>query len=226
MKSHFSQSSFRDAHRNTSTSFGGSLLKKKAHRHARPVSSKQSMHLVLKSTKATGRYSFRYGQNAANIKQLIESLCSKYGVKLIKFSNNFNHLHLHAKFSSRVTYLRFIRTITAKLAMLVTGTKKSNSLKTIFGKKRFWDYRPFSRIVYGFRGWKMAQDYIRLNQLEAEHVVRKREGRLKDLRPNERAYFENHNSSRHHEKSDGRYNHNIDASRARSTDQLGFTDLA
>jgi hypothetical protein len=33
-------------------------------------------------------------------------------------------------------------------------------------KPRFWDYRPFTRIVQSFRAVLHLKDYIRINQLE------------------------------------------------------------
>jgi putative transposase len=161
--------------------FGGRLLTKSANRHARPVSTKETMHLVLKSSKAKGRYSFRSGQNAARVKSIIESQCAKFGVKLIRFSNNFNHLHLHTKFPSRVIYVMFIKSLTAKLTLAVTGASKARPIKSIFGAKGFWDHRPFSRVVKGFRAFNILNDYIRLNQLEAEGAIPHRDGRLRDL---------------------------------------------
>jgi putative transposase len=168
--------------------FGGSLLKKAKNRHARPISSKDPMHLVLKSSKAKGRFSFGH-KNAARVKKIITSHCNRYGVKMIEYSNNFNHLHLMLKFPSRAIYLRFIRSITGHLALAVSGATKLKGLKEIFGKKGFWDARPFTRVIRSFRGYRVARDYVTLNQLEALDIIPKRAGRLKDLRPGEESYF-------------------------------------
>ncbi|RYZ83546.1 MAG: hypothetical protein EOP06_19775, partial [Proteobacteria bacterium] len=81
--------------------FGGSLTRKLIGRTARPISSKDPMHLVLKSNKATGRFSFGHKSNVRKVNDLVRSQCKKYGVKLIEYSNNFNHLHLLLKFPSR-----------------------------------------------------------------------------------------------------------------------------
>jgi putative transposase len=175
-----SQTKFRCTEFKSALSFGGSLLTKRRNRHARPVSSKDSMHIVSKSSKARGNFSFRHGSNRANVQFILEKHCLKYGVTLIRFSNNFNHLHLHLKFPSRALYVRFIRSVTGQIAMAVTGANKTRSVKSIFGRKGFWDHRPFSRVVKGFRGFKTANDYIRLNQLEAEGLVPKRKARTSD----------------------------------------------
>jgi REP element-mobilizing transposase RayT len=189
MNQRSSQTKFSNPEFRAKLSFGGSLLTKSKNRHARPVSKNESMHLVLKSSKAKGRYSFRHGSNSRTVQWIVENQCAKYGVRLIKFSNNFNHLHLLLKFTSRALYLKFIRSITGQLAMAVTGACKTRSLKSIFGENGFWDYRPFTRIVKGRRGFKTASDYVRLNQLEADGVIPKRDGRIKDLMASEREYF-------------------------------------
>lgn len=170
--------------------FGGSLSKKKAFRSARPVSTKHSMHLVLKSSKAVGAFSFGYKANPMLVSTILKMHCRKYGVKLISYSNNFNHLHMHLKFSSRALYLRFIRSITGAIAMAITNAAKSRSLKALIGTKRFFDFRPFTRVIKSWSGYRTLENYIRLNQLEAEGVIPKRPGRLKKVRPDERRHFD------------------------------------
>lgn len=176
------QTSFQNS--NQKFEFGGELLKKSRHRHARPVSTRDPIHLVLKSSKAVGKNSFGHSRNVRNVKHVIDAACTKYGVKLITFSNNFNHIHLLVRFSSRALYLRFIRTMTASLVRIIIGAKK-NSRAT----SRFFDRRPFTRIVRGFKPFKIVCDYIRLNQLEAAGVIEYQKDRLRNLSELERSFF-------------------------------------
>jgi hypothetical protein len=37
---------------------------------------------------------------------------------------------------------------------------------------KFWDRRPFTRVIVGFRSWLGLQDYIRINQMEGAGVQR------------------------------------------------------
>lgn len=171
--------------RNPKLFFGGSLTTKSSGRVARPISSKDPMHIVLKSTKAKGQFSFGYKSNVRKVNEIVQKKCVKYGVKLIEYSNNFTHLHLLAKFPSRAIYLRFIRALTAYLALAVSGASKLKCLKAIFGKKGFWDFRPFTRVVKSFRGYKVARDYVVLNQLEALDILPKRKGGLRDVESGE-----------------------------------------
>lgn len=183
------QTRFHDPRVKKEQSFGGTLLRKAKNRHDRPVSAKLPMHIVLKSSKAKGRFSFGTAKNSRAIKQIIDNHCAKFGVKRIQYANNFNHLHLLLKFPSRRIYLRFIRSLTGAIALAVSGANKMKNLKSVFGAKKFWDFRPFTRVVYGFRGYKIAKDYVMLNRLEALGVLPKRAGRLREVDAGERYYF-------------------------------------
>lgn len=139
--------------------------------------------------KAKGAFSFGHHSNMKRVNAIVKNQCTKYGVKLIEYSNNFNHLHLLVKFPSRAVYLRFIRSVTGFLALAVSGANRTRSLKDIFGTSGFWDFRPFTRVVRSFRGYRIARDYVVLNQLEAMEILPKREGRLKEVNPGERHHF-------------------------------------
>lgn len=169
--------------------FGGELSKRSKYRTARPFSSKDTMHMVLKSSVATGKFSLGNSKNLVAVNNLVHQQCARYGVKLLKYSNNFTHLHLHLKFASRALYLKFVRSLTASIAMAVTGASKLKTLKEILGAKKFWDYRPFTRIARSVRAYKTVQNYILLNQLEASGTVPKRTGRLRDLTAEDRKHF-------------------------------------
>lgn len=145
------------------------------------------MHLVLRSSKAKGQFSFGH-KNAGRVRQIVDAHCSRYGVKLIEYSNNFNHLHMLLRFPSRAVYLRFIRSITGHIALAVTKANKNEGLKTILGGK-FWDFRPFTRVIRSWRGYRVALDYVTLNQLEALAIIPKRSGRLRDVESGERHLF-------------------------------------
>lgn len=142
------------------------------------------MHLILKSSKAVGRMSFGHSSNVGPIKKRVDRLCSKYSVKLMMYSNNFNHLHFLLKFPSRAIYLRFVRSLAAAVAMIATGAKKNKRAES-----RFFDARPFTRIVRGLRAYKIVCDYVRLNQLEAEGTIPYQKARLRNLSEVEKAYF-------------------------------------
>ncbi len=142
--------------------YGGDLLKKrKGRRGPRPLDTKNSMHLVLRSTHAKGVWSFRSSGNSKKISLIMRKFALKYGVKIFSVANVGNHLHLHIQLGSRYGYKPFIRATTAAIAMAITGVSRWKKLDI-----KFWDLRPYSRVVMGRKAWLILTKYIRVNQLE------------------------------------------------------------
>jgi hypothetical protein len=174
------------------SAYGGELLKKRKGRArgGRPLATRTSMHLVLRSTKAVGEWSFKKKNNESRIETIITRFAIKYGIHIYSLANVGNHLHLHIRIGNRYTYRPFIRAITSAIATAVTGTNRWNTMRQQFLRKqtnglggrgvqdhhsqqqphkkciRFWDYRPFTRIVEGFRAFLNLRDYIQVNRLE------------------------------------------------------------
>ena len=118
------------------------------------------MHLVMRSSKAKGEWSFLRPKNKKRVKEIAFHHSKKYGVQIFSLANVGNHLHIHLKLSNRYSYRPFIRAISAAIAMAITGASRWSPLKKS-AKDRFWDYRPFTRIVVGFRALLGLRDYIR-----------------------------------------------------------------
>lgn len=143
--------------------YGGALLKTRAGRaHGRPIDTRNTMHMVLRSSKAVDEYSFRKPGHARKIKNIINKFSSKYGIQVHSWANVGNHLHFHIRIKNRNTYKPFVRAITSAIAMAVSGVSRWKP--SPIGK--FWDYRPFTRVIVGFRGLLNIRDYIEINKYE------------------------------------------------------------
>jgi hypothetical protein len=46
---------------------------------------------------------------------------------------------------------------------------------------KLWKYRPFTRVVRGFKAYKLVRDYIQLNEKEATGEIRYSKQRLRGL---------------------------------------------
>jgi hypothetical protein len=154
-------------------SYGGELRKTQEGRQGpRPISTQTSMHMVLRSTHAKGKWSFALPHHRENIRQVIKKFSLKYRVQVVRLANVGNHLHFELRLSSRQNFRPFIRALTSAIAMVVTGASRWAPLRTLISqnskgpKDRFWDYRPFTRIVENFSGLLRLRDYLRINQLE------------------------------------------------------------
>ena len=155
-----------------SKSYGGVLLNKRKNRtYARPISTIQTMHIVLRSSQAVGEKSFKAPRNKKFIQKILEKFSIKYGIHILSLANVGTHLHLHVKIARRNGYLCFIRATTSAIAMHVSGRNRWTAQKASNGEK-FWDYRPFTRIIEGLRALLNMKDYIQINQLEGLGVPR------------------------------------------------------
>lgn len=147
--------------------FGGSLLKRSHAKRSRPLTTKLPLHLVLKSSQARGSRFLLNSRNAHVVFRITNAMGKKYGVRIYEYANAGDHLHMLIKLSNRHLWRPFIRELTGRIAMHVTGAKKGDGQK-----KSFWDQRPFTRIVDGWRrAYRIAKDYVALNQLEALFVM-------------------------------------------------------
>jgi hypothetical protein len=143
--------------------YGGTLLNtRKGRKSGRPLSTRSTMHLVLKSSKAKGAWSFTRFDNDYKIREIVERFSEKYGVKILSLANVGNHLHFHMKLSNRFTYRAFIRAVTSAITMAITGASRFKPLQ-----EKFWDYRPFTRIIESFKDFLGVEDYLEVNSLES-----------------------------------------------------------
>jgi REP element-mobilizing transposase RayT len=142
--------------------FGGSLLKGNP-RHARPISIKRPMHVVLKSTHARGELSLLRKIHARAIDQLLFSLAKRFRIRVYRFANSGNHLHLIIRAHSRREFNDFVRSFSGLIARRILKTERGSP--SLFQK--FWDHRPFSRILEWGKDYLLACAYLRKNTLEA-----------------------------------------------------------
>jgi REP element-mobilizing transposase RayT len=156
--------------RNEPSAYGGELLRTRAGRsRSRPLDTRSTMHLMLRSSRARGEWSFRQPKNARKLQSILDRFSRRYGVRILSLANLGNHLHFQIKLSNRHTYRPFIRALTGAIAMGVTGASRWGGR---LPGGRFWDYRPFTRVVRGRRGYLTLRDYLRINRLEGRGCSR------------------------------------------------------
>ena len=124
----------------------------------RPLDPRRPVHITMRSSKARGRYNFRNHQ--LTVKRIVENAAQRSNIKLHKFANVGNHLHMLISFRSREACQRFMREVAGLIARAVTGARKGKA----FGK--FWDALAHSRVVTGLRDLRNVIDYVFVNQIE------------------------------------------------------------
>jgi REP element-mobilizing transposase RayT len=141
-------------------SFGGKLSSAKGNpKTKRPLAAKQGMHLVLKSSRAQGKYSFlRFSKD---IESILRKQASNFGVKIYDFANAGNHLHLVIRIHNRETYKSFIRAISGLLMRKVFGLERGRGAHSAL-----WDARPFTRILTWGKDFSAVKNYLHINRLE------------------------------------------------------------
>jgi REP element-mobilizing transposase RayT len=114
----------------------------------------------MRSSKARGKLNFRNHQIAVN--RIIEAAALRSKIKVHKFANVGNHLHMLISFKKRASAQRFMREVAGIIARVVTGARKGKP----FGK--FWDLLAHSRVVTGLRDMRNVLDYVFINQIEGQ----------------------------------------------------------
>ncbi len=150
--------------------FGGSRLKSNP-KTARPLNSKEAIHLVLKSSWATGSKSMLQKYNCDKIDYIIRSTAKKCEIRIYHFVNVGNHLHLVIKLDNLELYPKFIRAITGLISRHVLKRERGPvdlSGKRVLRKIRFWVARPFSRIIAWGRDFKHIKNYMEKNRGQAK----------------------------------------------------------
>jgi putative transposase len=151
-----------------SRQFGGMLLKGNA-KVKRPLSTKEPIHLVLKSHLAFGGRSFLLKKNYGKIDSIIRRSAKSNGIKIYHFVNVGNHLHLVIKVdrknatTGRLAFRSFIRSVTGLVARHVVGAERNDG-KGI----KFWQSRPFTRILSWGRDFNFIARYMGKNSAQAK----------------------------------------------------------
>lgn len=139
----------------------------------RPLVSGKPLHVCFRSKFAKGKRTL-LGINKVKVSRLVDSISKKFGVKILKFANVGNHLHLVIKLpgstmTSRRQYAKWIRLLTSRLAFEIGGSKKGQPFRDEDGNRvKFWDAIPFSRVIHGRRGWDTISRYVLKNEFESQ----------------------------------------------------------
>lgn len=99
----------------------------------------------------------------------MDETAAKHGVRIYRFVNVGNHLHLLIGARKRAAFQNFLREISGRIAALVTGSRKAHPI----GEKgeRFWDHLVYTRIVSWGRELKAVTTYFIKNIFEAEGLL-------------------------------------------------------
>lgn len=144
--------------------FGGALLKGSHPKCKRPISIKRTMHLVLRASLARGPHSLL--KHERRINAILATQAKKHGVKVYRHANSGNHLHVIVLPRSRRSFHGFIRAISGLIARGVLGAERGRAKGL-----KFWDHRPFTRVVEWGQDFRRTTRYLLQNTLEAYGII-------------------------------------------------------
>lgn len=150
--------------------FGGALLKGNA-KVARPLSTKETIHLVLKSAQAIGAKSMLHTYNVNKIDEIIRTHAKNCRIRIYHLVNVGNHLHMVIKLDDFKEFSKFVRIITGLIARHVLraergpATDKSEASRK---KTQFWAARPFTRLIAWGRDYGHIKSYMNKNINDAK----------------------------------------------------------
>ncbi len=136
----------------------------------RPIDRKQALHVVLRSSIATGGLSMLNENFCNHIDRTTKNIAKKWGVKLYNYANVGNHIHLLIRVPSRAIWQRFLRELAGTIAIIVTGAKKGASLAKNATGRGFWDHLVFTRIVKFGKDFNKVSIYFVKNIFEAAGI--------------------------------------------------------
>ena len=188
-----SQTSFLKSTGVHALSHGGSLRNQRKGRGQRPLSCKESLHIVFKLDRRRLRSkSLRAHKPFALSQAILKRYAKKFFIKIEQVSIQGDHIHALVRTSQRSFFHHFFRVTSGQIAqqfqkqgLLVSATYKKSVTdtpgKSATKRKKLWIYRPFSRVVKGFKAYKIVRNYIQLNEQEARGIIKYSKLRLRGL---------------------------------------------
>ena len=175
-KSFFSQSSQHHF------SYGGTLRQKRAGRGRRPLSTKDYLHVVFKVRRTKlRRGSLRTNQEFALVEKLIARYAAKFFIKISQKSVQKDHIHLLIRTTRRSAFHHFFRVLAGQIAQQFEKEGLFKVTDTPGAEEGLWLLRPFSRVVRGYRAYRIVVKYIQLNELEVTGRIPYQKARLRGL---------------------------------------------
>ena len=182
------QFKFKSLHFKQNLSHGGSLRRKRKGRGFRPLSSRNPIHLVLKVNRTELRHRSLRSLNGFKLIHLIlKKYAHHFHVRVEQVSIQHDHIHFLIRTTHRFSSQNFFRVLSGQIAQcfqkygLTVSKQITNVTDTLKSQKKFWVHRPFTRVVIGFKAYKIVSNYIQLNEKEVTGVIKYYSLRLRGL---------------------------------------------
>jgi REP element-mobilizing transposase RayT len=128
---------------------------------ARPLDVKRPLHIVLRSSRAKREWSMLRPALASRIAHTARRLARRHDVRLYRYANVGNHIHILGQVRKRGAFQAFLRGFAGVAARIVTGARQGKPVG------RFWDRLAYTRIVSWGREYRAVRAYVKQNEQEA-----------------------------------------------------------
>ena len=152
--------------KNLRLDFGGARFASYNPNQARPMAVRTPIHVVLRSPIAKAHLSLLFFDK--EIRRILKKQGDRAGVKVYDFANAGNHLHFVCTVSRIEGWKTFIRAFSGLVARLVLKAERGAAVGA-----KFWQGRPWTRILTWGRAYRVVRSYIALNKTEAFGFSRK-----------------------------------------------------
>jgi REP element-mobilizing transposase RayT len=162
------------------TRHGGDLARGKR-KTFRPIDPKRGLHVVMRSSKARGEFSLLHSKHCNTIEKFVHQTSRRWGVRIYRYANVGNHIHLLIQVPTREAWKRFSKELSGGIAQIVTGARKGAALPRKkagsvpeSAQRAFWDHLLFTRIVTFGRDFEGMKRYLIKNLFEAAGIPMKK----------------------------------------------------
>jgi len=149
----------------------GGVLSVGKRRARRPLSTKQSLHVTLKSEFATNARSLLKFQDL--IHSIIDRAALRFRIRIYQRAIAGNHLHLLIRGKTRTDIQNFFRVFAGHIAQEILRHHPLNAvdIKTSAkgcakNQRKFWSFLVYSRVITWGREFKIVSNYVIRNTLE------------------------------------------------------------
>jgi REP element-mobilizing transposase RayT len=146
----------------------GGGLRESQRKLARPFDSAKHLHVTLRSSRARGQWSFLRDKNYKIISRLIYLYSARFNVKVVRFANAGNHIHLLLHSRSRQNFQNFLRVLAGMIPRAIANAEKGRAI----GK--FWDSLAYSKLISWGRQLARTSNYVLRNELEGLGLIPQR----------------------------------------------------
>lgn len=94
------------------------------------------------------------------VHRILQNTSKRHGIRVYRFANVGNHLHLLIQAKNREALRAFLREFSGVVAATITGATKGRP-------EKFWDGLAWSKIVNWGRQFQNTMSYVLLNVLES-----------------------------------------------------------